>query len=159
MSLKDFWPQSFDKMGKQRPNRERKDTPSELIEAPQDGAHSDSDPTAELDPSLANAFNLMTANVVKVIDEKLSPLTEAVSKLVVELQSAHKRLDKAEARVPAVDSVAIAHEPRITELENQVSALMERLDAAENYSTRLNVRLVGLPEDTESAHLFSLFHR
>lgn len=85
MSLKDFWPQSFDNVGKQRPNRERKDTPSEPGEAPQDGTCSDSNPTVELDPAFTNAFNLMMANVVKVTDKKLSPLTKAVSKLVVEL--------------------------------------------------------------------------
>lgn len=51
----------------------------------------------------------------------------------------------------AVENADTAQERRITKLENQVNALMERLDAVQNYSRQLNVRLLGLPEDTESA--------
>ncbi|KAF3837674.1 hypothetical protein F7725_009442, partial [Dissostichus mawsoni] len=41
-------------------------------------------------------------------------------------------------------------EPRIAELEKQVSALTESLDMAENYSRRLNIQVVGLAEGTET---------
>lgn len=36
------------------------------------------------------------------------------------------------------------------ELEKQVGVITERLDMAENYNRRLNFRVVGLPEDTET---------
>ena len=121
MSLESFWPQSFDKMKKSRVNKDRKDTLSAPDEGPQDGGQADSDISDGLDPALAKALSLMTANIIKVIDEKLSPLTETIHKHAAELQTAGKQLDEAETRLLAAENTVTAHEPHIIELEKQVS--------------------------------------
>ncbi|KAL3045309.1 hypothetical protein OYC64_013553 [Pagothenia borchgrevinki] len=156
MSLENFWPQSFNKMGRTQRNRNKKDTAeSEPGECTQDGDQAESDISDELDPALAKALNLMTANIIKVIDDKRSPLVEAINNHSAEVQSAN-RLDEAETRIMAVENSATAQEPRIAELEKQVSALTESLDMAENYS-RLNIQVVGLAEGTETGQPVDFF--
>ncbi|CAL9707497.1 unnamed protein product [Knipowitschia caucasica] len=157
MSLESFWPQSFNEMKKSRVNKDKKDTLSEVAEGAQDGGQADSDIPDGLDPALAKALSLMTANIIKVIDEKLSPLAETIHKHAAELQTASKRLDEAEARLLATEEAAATHEPRIIELEKQVSALKNSLDMAENYNRRLNIRVVGLAEDTEKGQPVDFF--
>lgn len=157
MSLERFWPQSFDNMGRTRANKDKKDALSEPEEGSQDGDQAESDISEGLDPALAKALSLMTANIIKVIDEKLSPLAVTISKHAAELQSAGNRLDEAEARLLAVENTVTVHEPRIAELEKQVSALTESLDMAENYNRRLNIRVVGLAEDTEKGQPADFF--
>lgn len=92
----------------------------------------------------------MTSNIIKVSNEKLSPLAETIHKLAMELQTASKRLDEAEARLLAVENSARAQEPRIVELEKQVSTPMERSDMVENYSRHLNIWVVCMAEDLET---------
>jgi len=65
----------------------------------------------------------MTSNIIKVIDDKLGLLAETIHKHAMEVQATSKRLDEAEARLLAVENSAAAQEPRIVELEKQVSAL------------------------------------
>ncbi len=148
--MENFWPQSFDKMGRTRANKDKKDVQSEPDDDTQDGDQAESETADALDPALAKALSVMTRNIIKVIDDKLSPLAETVQKFAAELQAAGGRLDEAEARLLAVENSVETQEPRIVELEKQVSALTESLDMAENYSRRLNIRVVGLPEDTET---------
>lgn len=112
MSLENFWPQSFVKMGRTQRNRDKTDTPSEHGEWTQDGDQTESDVSDELDPALDKALRLMTANILKVTDEKLSPLAETIHKHSAELQTASKRLDEAQARVLAAESSVTAQEPR-----------------------------------------------
>ncbi|KAJ4937088.1 hypothetical protein JOQ06_001672 [Pogonophryne albipinna] len=158
MSLENFWPQSFDKMGRTQRNRDKKDTAeSEPGECTQDGDQAESVISDELDPALAKALNFMTANIIKVIDDKLSPLVETIHNHSVELQSANRRLDEAETRIMAVENSATVQEPRIAELEKQVSALAESLDMAENYNRPLNIRVVGLAEGTETGQPVDFF--
>lgn len=157
MSLENFWPRSFDKMGRTRAKKDQKDALSEPGDGTQDGDQAESDTAEGLDPALAKALSVMTANIIKVIDEKLSPLAETIHKHATELQTANKRLDEAEARLLAVENSAEAQEPRIAKLEKQVSALTESLDMAENYNRRLNIRVVGLAEDTETGQPVEFF--
>lgn len=70
---------------------------------------------------------------------KLSPLAETI----------HKQL--------AVENSIAAQELRTVELEKQVSTLMESLDMAENYRRHLNIRIVGLAEDTETGQPVEFF--
>ncbi|KAL0147173.1 hypothetical protein M9458_057697, partial [Cirrhinus mrigala] len=157
MSLKNFWPQSFDNMGRTRGIKDKKDVPTEPDGDTQDGDQAESPAVDGLDPALAKALSVMTSNIIKVIDDKLSPLVETIHKNTTEIQAASKRLDEAEARLLAVEGSAETQEPRIVELEKQVSALTESLDMAENYSRRLNIRVVGLPEDTETGQPVEFF--
>lgn len=156
MSLQNFWPQSFDKMGRTRGNKDKKDAPSDTGDDTQDGDQPEGTVDG-LDPALAKALSVMTSNIIKVIDEKLSPLAETIHRHSTELNAASERLDEAEARLLAVENSDAAREPRIVELEKQVSALTERLDMAENYSRRLNIRVVGLAEDTETGSPVEFF--
>ena len=88
MSLENFWPQSFDKMGRTRGNKDQKDSPSNPGENTQDGERAASGAGDELDPVLAKALNLMTAEFIKVVEEKLGPMAESMHKFVAELQAA-----------------------------------------------------------------------
>lgn len=160
MSLEHFWKQPSDKMAGKKGNKNKKDTTPEVSE---DGDLAEANPTSNvastigLDPALAHAFDLMTANITKVIDDKLSPLVETIHSHTAELQSASKRLDEAEARILAVENEVTPRGSRIDELEKQVAALTEDLDMAENYSRRLNIRVVGLPEGTETGQPVEFF--
>lgn len=69
MSLENFWPQSFDKMGRTRGNKDKKDTPSELGNDSQDGDQAEIENAEGLDPALAKALGIMTSNIIKVIDD------------------------------------------------------------------------------------------
>ncbi|KAF5903142.1 LINE-1 type transposase domain-containing 1, partial [Clarias magur] len=109
-----------------------------------DGEQADSQVSGEFNPE---AFDLMTTNIIKAIDEKPSPLAATINKHSAELQAASKWLDKVEARIAASDSAT--HEPRISELEKQVRALTDSLDMAESYNRRVNIRVFGLAEDKE----------
>lgn len=149
MSLENVWPQSFGEMGKNRGNKDKKDVPSDPGNDTQDGDQTELDTIDGLDPALAKALGVMTSNITKVIDKKRSPLAETIHKLATELMAASKRLDEAEARLLTVENSTAAQEPRTVELEKQVNTLTEDLDMAENYSRRLNVRVVGLAEGTE----------
>lgn len=157
MSLENFWPQSFDKMGRTRGNKEKKDVLSEPGDDSQDGDQTEFETADGLEPALAKVLSVMTHNIIKVIDEKLSPLTETIHKHATELQAASKRLDEAEARLLTVENSADAQEPRIVELEKRVGALTERLDMAENYSKSLNIRVVGVAEGTETGKPVEFF--
>lgn len=123
--MENFWPQSFNKMGRRRGNKDKNEASSKLGDT-QDGNVAESDSCDGLHPALAKALGVMTSNIPKVINEKLSPLAEAIRKHDTEFQAAGKCLDEAEARLLAVENSTAVHEPRIVELEKQVSTLMER---------------------------------
>lgn len=78
MSLESFWPQSFDSMGKPRKPKDKNDAPSGNNDSHQDGEGPPSpdanEATVDLDPAMAKAFEVMTANITKVIDDKLGPI-------------------------------------------------------------------------------------
>ena len=169
MSLEHFWNKSNAKMTSRRHTKTNKATAaahdaSENIEDhgdPHDEASNSMAPSstasagdastvasiAGLDPAIANAFDLMTANITKVIDSKLSPIVETIHKHTAELQTVGRRLDEAEARILSVETETAPHEQRLAALEKQVTDLTESLDMAENYSKRLNLRVVNLEED------------
>ena len=174
MSLECFWNKSSVKMTSRRHTKTNKatvaahdaseniedhgdphDEASNSIMAPSSTASAGDASTvasiAGLDPAIANAFDLMTANITKVIDSKLSPLVETIHKHTAELQTAGRRQDEAEARILSVETETAPHEQRLAALEKQVTDLTESLDMAENYSRRLNLRVVNLEEDVELA--------
>lgn len=90
MSLENFKPQFFDKMGRTRRNKDKTDALSEHSDNTQDGDQADGDTADGLDPALAKARSIMTSNIIKVIDEKLSPLAETIHKHATEHQAASK---------------------------------------------------------------------
>lgn len=66
----------------------------------------------------------MTRNIVKVIDDKLGPLTETTQTLAAQIQVTSGRLDEAEAGLLAVENSADEQESRIVELDRQLSAVL-----------------------------------
>lgn len=157
MSLENLWPQSFDKMGRTRGNQDKKDLPSEPGDHTQDGDQAELETADGLDPALAKAVSVMSTNIIKVIEEKLSPLAETIHKHATEIQTISKLLDEAEVRPLAVENSTAAQEPRIVELEKQVSALTESSDMAENCNRRLSIQVVGLAEDSEAEQAVEFF--
>lgn len=93
--MENVWPQSFDKIGGTQKNKDRKDPSSAPSESTQDGdQQTDSDTCGKLDTALASALNLMHVNIIKVVDEKLTPLAESIHNRSVELPSVSKQIVK-----------------------------------------------------------------
>lgn len=158
MSLETFWPQSFDNMGRTQKTKDKKDVPPVASESSQDAYQPPSpDALTNLDPPMAKAFEDMTGNIIKVIDDKLSPLAETVRQHGENIEAAGAWLDEAEARILASENSVTAHETRIEQLEKQVSVLSEKVDMAENYSRRLNIRLLGVAENEETSQPVKFF--
>lgn len=53
-------------------NNDKKDVPSEPLDDAQDGIQADFESVDGSDPALAKALSVMTSNIIKVINEKLS---------------------------------------------------------------------------------------
>lgn len=99
MSLENFSPQSFDKMGRTRDNKDTKDIPNVPDNETQDGNQANSKTADGLDPAVAKALSKMTSNIIKVIDGKLGLLAKTIHKHAMEVQVANTWLDEAEARL------------------------------------------------------------
>lgn len=61
-------------------------------------------------------LSVMTRNIIKVIDDKLSSLTKTIQMLDAQIQDTNGPLDEVDARLLAADK----QEPRVVELEKQV---------------------------------------
>lgn len=99
--------------------------------------------------ALREAVHDITANISRVIDEKLGPLSELLKLQREELDSHGKRLTEAEERISALEDTTDPVGGKIKELEKMVSELSERADDLENRGRRKNIRIVGLPEGAE----------
>ena len=82
MSIKKFWPQSFDKM-----RRTNKKPHLCLVSATRWG-ETETNISTGLDPTPVNAFYLMTVSIIKAADKKRSPLVEVIHMHTAELHTA-----------------------------------------------------------------------
>lgn len=80
----------------------------------------------------------------------LAPLSKTVRQHTEDIKAANTRLDEAEARILASEDLVAAYESKIGQLEKEVRLLSEKADMAENYSRRLNIRLLGMAEGLET---------
>ncbi|KAE8281769.1 hypothetical protein D5F01_LYC19152 [Larimichthys crocea] len=99
--------------------------------------------------ALREAVTEITANISKVIDEKLSPLSELFKIHREELDRHDKRITEAEQRISALEDATDLVDGKIEALEKMVCELSERADDLENRGRRKNIRIVGLPEEAE----------
>ena len=91
----------------------------------------------------------ITADISRVIDEKLGPLSELLKIHREELDSHEKRITEAEQRISALEDVTDPVDGKLKALQKLVCELSERSDDLENRGRRKNICIIGLPEEAE----------
>lgn len=120
---------------------------------PQDSASEDS----ALAPAQREMISEITANISKIIDDKLSPLSHLLQVHREELDNHGERITEVEGRVSALEDIVNPVESKVKALEQQVMDLNERIDDLENRGRRKNIRIIGLPEGAEGDNPIRFF--
>ncbi|RXN16570.1 LINE-1 type transposase domain-containing 1 [Labeo rohita] len=111
------------------------------------------------DPNLIQAMKSMTDNIVAVIDAKISTVLQAIDNQSSKIQSIVQRVQEAENRIDVTETTCTANETKIQHLEKRVRDLTEQVDDLENRGRRCNVRIIGLPENTEGSNPVRFFEK
>lgn len=119
--------------------------------------HAESDTDGALDPAFRQTIQVITANITKVIDEWLGPLSQLLETHSQRLKEIEERTTAVETRISATEHTADSAEKRITLLESQIQAITEHIDDLENRGRRKNIRIIGLPEEAEGSNPVSFF--
>lgn len=101
-------------------------------------------------PGLRQIITEITENISKLIDEKLSPLSQFQQQQNENLDDHEKRIAETENRISAVEDAASPVEGKLDTLERWVRELTDHLDDLENRGRRKNIRIIGLPENAEA---------
>lgn len=120
---------------------------------PQDSAREDS----ALAPAQREMISEITANISKIIDDKLSPLSHLLQAHREELDSHGERITEMAGRVSALEDIVNPVEGTVKALEQQVMDLRERIDDLENRGRKKNIRIVGFPESAEGDNPLRFF--
>ena len=107
------------------------------------------DSASSLAPALREVVSEITANISKIIDDKLSPLSYLLQTHREELDTHEKRITEAEGGICALEDTVEPVEGKMRALEKQVHDLTEHIDDLENRGRRKNIHIVGFPEGTE----------
>ncbi|KAM9404076.1 LOW QUALITY PROTEIN: purine nucleoside phosphorylase 4b [Salvelinus alpinus] len=99
----------------------------------------------------------MTDNITKVIDVKIRTVLEAIAGHSAELQRVVKRVDEAEGRIATVEASTTSMDTKMKALEKQVREMAEHIDDLDNRGRRCNIRVVGLPENSEGTRSVKFF--
>lgn len=110
-----------------------------------------------LDASFRQTIQEITANITKVIDEKLGPLSQTILAHAEQLKKIEERTAEAENRIAAAERTCEDVDTRVHELQKQIQGMAEHIDDLENRGRRKNVRIIGLPEDTEGSNPTKFF--
>lgn len=86
-------------------------------------------------------------------------MTETILTFAAQIQATSGWLNETKARLLAVENCTDKQEPRIVELEKQMRAITERLDMAEKYNRRFNIRVVCLPIDMETDGILKMISK
>ena len=97
--------------------------------------------------ALREAVGEITANISRLIDEKLGPLSELIKTHREELDSHEKRISEAEQRISALEDITYPVDGKLKMLEKMVSEFSERADDLENRGQRKNICIIGFPEE------------
>lgn len=118
---------------------------------PEESTQRDSEASEDnlLAPAQREMITEITANISKIIDEKLSPLSHLLQAHREELDSHGERITEVEGRVSALEDSLGPMDSKMKALEQQVADLSEHVDDLENRGRRKNIRIVGLPEGVE----------
>lgn len=104
---------------------------------------------SSIDPNTLKALDKITDNITKVIDAKVDTVLAAIREQTTQIQALGARVGEAEGRIMSVEDATDSLQAKVTQLEKQVSGMLEHIDDLENRGRRCNVRLVGLPENAE----------
>lgn len=88
------------------------------------------------------------ANITKVIDEKLGPLSQMILVHAEQLKKIVEQTAEAENRIAAAEHACEDVDTRVHELEKQTRSMAEYINDLGNRGRRKNIRIVGLPEGT-----------
>lgn len=110
-----------------------------------------------LDPAFRQTIQEITANITRVIDEKLGPLSQTIQAHAQQLKKVEERTTETENRIAAAEHITESVETRVQVLEKQIQSMAEHIDDLENRGRRKNVRVIGLPEDAEGSNPTKFF--
>lgn len=155
MSLGDY----FSKISDNMPNRATKKSTKTAIHVDvQEELANVSESNNITDPGTMDlVIQRMTDNITKVIDVKIRTVLEAIAGHSAELQRVVKRVDEAEGRIATVETSTTSMDTKINALEKQVREMAEHIDDLDNRGRRCNIRVVGLPENSEGTRSVTFF--
>uniref|UniRef100_A0A096LQV1 L1 transposable element RRM domain-containing protein n=1 Tax=Poecilia formosa TaxID=48698 RepID=A0A096LQV1_POEFO len=102
-----------------------------------------------MDPALREVIREVTANLTKVIEEKLGPVSLLLQTHGKYLEDHETRIKEIETRLSAIEDDLVPSIDKLESLGKRVKDLTERADDLENRGRRKNIRIVGLPEKAE----------
>lgn len=95
---------------------------------------------------LSDAVAEITANISKLIDEKMDPISQLLQLHRSELDEHNKRITEAETRISAMEEVVTPIKAKLQSLEKLVHDMGEQAEDLENRGRRKNICIVLLPE-------------
>lgn len=84
-----------------------------------------------LDPAFRQTIQEITANITRVIDEKLGPLSQVIEAHAQQLKQIEERTTEAENRIAAAEHTCETMDTRVQVLENQIQGMAEHIDDLE----------------------------
>uniref|UniRef100_H2N1V0 L1 transposable element RRM domain-containing protein n=1 Tax=Oryzias latipes TaxID=8090 RepID=H2N1V0_ORYLA len=147
MSIDEYFLKCQDKMP---PKESRKSAKTNKPEATEQQALNDAE--SALDPAFRQTIQVITANITKVIDERLCPLSRLLETHSQQLKEIEERTTEMEDRISATEYTTDVAKKRIKALESQIQAMTEHVDDLENRGRRKNIRIIGLPEEAEGSN-------
>lgn len=112
-----------------------------------------------MNPELQEMIRAVTANLTKVFEDKLEPISQFLQSQQEQLQSHEARITETETRISAIEDASKPMELKLKSLERRVAELTERADDLENRGRRKNIRVLNLPERAEGSDPVLFFER
>lgn len=109
------------------------------------------------EPAIRKVIREVTANLTKVIEDKLGPVSLLLQVQGKQLEHHEARIKEAEAPISVLEDATNPALDKFQSLEKRVKELAECVDDLENRGRRKNIRIIGLPEDAEGSNPISFF--
>lgn len=101
-----------------------------------------------LDLAFRQTIQIMKANITRV---RLGPLSQTIQGHAQKLKKMKERTTEAENRIAAPEHTSEMAEMRVQVLERQIQSMAVHIDDLENRGRKKNIKVIGLPEDTEGS--------
>lgn len=98
---------------------------------------------------LSELVRKVTQNVSEIMEQKFSKLTDTLDKIAGSLEGHAKRITEAEQQVSAMEDHVATLKLRLSKVEDRQVTMAELIDDAENRSRRDNIRILNLKKGTE----------